>query len=291
MTEEQVFAELSSDGDTETEAAARLAAAPVTLEEDFRRTTALPPGWTLNERDLEADDMQPRRSRGEIVVGDAASFARAVEQRQLVAGGQSVGGLAPSMTLYANESTQTLVAILNDDDGSLAGWRDYRVRLQLIHTPEWVHWMNGDGAQMGQEAFAEHVENGLTELLEPEAAEMLEIAQRFHATTAAQFKSARRLSSGEQQFAYEETVNADAGTIEIPQRLKIAVAPFYGSARYEIGAWFRWRLPTRDRVTMGYKLDRPNDVIRAAFVDQVNVAREALGGTEVINGPAPQPTS
>jgi len=249
----------------------------VIIGTDEETVTALPPNWRLETTDHRADADAPTRSKGTVNVHDAKSFATAVRLRSA----------EPSAVVYADETQAALVAVLNDDDVEGGpGWRDYRVSLALVPTPEWSHWRTKDGLMQTQDQFAQHVEDGITELVEPEAATMLEIAQQFHATTTARFKTARRLASGEQQFGYEEDIEATAGTIEIPQRLKLVVRPFYGASQYEVGAWFRFRL-NRDVFTLGYKLDRPHEIERAAFADIRNEVETDLGSATFLSGPAP----
>lgn len=248
---------------------------PEVIAREGHLAVALPPEWTVQDVDLERDLDRPRRPRGTVHVHDAASFAGAITQRG-----------AEEATIYADDGSNALVAVLNDDQGA-PGWRDYRVALALVATPEWTRWRNRDGMQMDQAAFAEHIEDSLAELQEPAPADMLEIAQRFHATTSARFKTAQRLASGETQFAYEEELEATAGTLAIPERIKLVVAPFVGTARYELGAWLRYRVK-REAFTIGYKLDRPQDVERAAFADIRQQVQELLPDLRVIAGPAPQ---
>jgi len=268
------------------ELAARLPRPIVEVDSGSLRA-ALPPGWRLDFHDVEHRSLEPLRPRGTAYVHDAGAFLEALDRRRLHFDGAS------DPVVYADEATNSLTAILNDDAGDAAGWRDYRIELLLRTTPEWAHWRGVDGQLLAQVAFAEHIENGLAELQEPEPATMLEIAQTFHATTSAVFKSGTRLASGMNQFRYEEEDSPSAGTsgtIEIPTRLTLVVAPFYGSARYEVGAFFRYRL-SRAGLVLGYKLDRPHEVERAAFGD---IRREVENAEDVratfIAGVAPPPT-
>lgn len=251
---------------TEVDAAAELAVSPVmsTDEATDLVTVALPPGWTLNYHDPEHLFGQPRRSRGISVVHDASSFVTAVKQRWTY----DESG-EPRVVIYANEADRELVAVLNDDVGDEPGWRDYRVSLGLRVTPEWQHWKSRDGRLMAQADFAAHIEDGVNELVDPSPAAMLELAQTFHATTSAAFKSGTRLASGQVQFRYEETIDASAGgdgTVAIPEQIKLIISPFYGAPRYEVTARFRYRL-TRGEFTLGYQLDRPHRMELAAFAD------------------------
>lgn len=288
MTDETPgMVELTATGArTDVDAAAELAATPrvIAAPDQPRLTAALPPGWQFVQRDLEAWEPSPRRPHGTIDVHDAPGFIAAIGQRTASIPGEPV--------IYCDESANALVAVLNDDHGDGAGWRDYRVELQLRPTPEWTHWRRADGKLVSQAEFAAHIEDGLTELVEPAPADMLEIAQTFTATVDAKFRSGARLSSGAQQFTYEEDVAAaagSAGTIEVPNRLQIVVAPFYGASRFEVGAWLKFRL-NRDKFSIGYKLDRPHEVERAAFSEIRAKVTTDLPSLTVVSGPAPSPT-
>lgn len=261
----------TDDRRTDVDAAAELSAQPVYTRLDAGEvvSAAVPPDWTRETIDLERYADTPRRSAGTVRVHDSAGFVAAVQKR------------APGveeLTLYADEETTALVAVLNDDTSVTPGWRDYRVELSLRKRPEWVHWRSLDGHLVSQERFAAHVEDGLEELVRPGAAEMLDLAQTFHATTAARFKGGHRLASGARQFVYEEDVDASAGPggeVAIPETFELAVRPFFGSDRFAVDARFRFTLKAGD-LSLGYKLNRPDDVERAAFLAVVTAVGAEL---------------
>lgn len=261
--------------DTEAEAVEALAAQPVVSVADRgKHYLSLPPAWTTQTIDTEPSQPAPYRSRGIIAVQDAASFVRACAQRSEMA------------VVYADPSKAALVAVLNDDQGAQPGWRDYRVALSLVPTPEWTHWRQSDAAWMAQSEFAEHIQDGLTEISVPSAADMLEIAQTFQAHTSAEFKSGNRLANGQVQLVYTEDIAGTAGgagQLQIPERIELELSPFYGSAPIVVAAWFRYRL-VRDKLTLSYKLDRPHEVERAAFDTVVDQVRAAMTEATFING-------
>lgn len=274
---------------TDTDAIAELAAsaATPTVVEGFDgddatpRLVALPPDWSTTLHDPERTADAPRRPVATVQVHDAASFAAAVTRRQ------DEENYTP--VVYADEETLALVAVLNDDQHGRGGWRDHRVELALRRTVEWTHWKNADGRLLEQEDFAEFIEAGLTEIQDPPPATMLELAQTFQASTAGRFKGGTRLQTGVRQFLYEEEVDASAGpggTIAIPETIKLAVRPFYGSDRYQVDARFRYRLRT-GHLTLGYKLDRPHEVERSAFTAVRDGVAELLKDVDVIAGRAP----
>lgn len=252
---------------TEAEAVAALVAQPAVYPVDaFTETVVAPPEWTVDTLDHEHLADKPRRAIASVAVRDAAGFAAAVGQRRYQA-----------VALYADDETMALTAILNDDYGQVAGWRDNRVALALRRTPEWTHWKSKDGQMLDQKAFALHIEDGLHEVVEPAAADMLDLAQTFEATTSAKFKGGQRLKSGERQFVYEEEIDATGGTgqVAIPDTFTLRVAPFYGSPPVAIVARFRFTLRA-NVLQLGYKLDRPAEVERAAFAATVEEVEKAL---------------
>lgn len=248
---------------TESSTGAVLAGKPSVLRQDEGTDSmlvALPIGWRSEEFDFERYTANPRRSKGTVRVNTAESFVIAVHDRDAPD--------KPAPTIYADPERHGLIAILNDDRGSDTGWRDYRVELALRNTQEWGHWLSHDGQLLSQEKFAQHMEDGIPELRNPPAADVLDLAQTFHATTAARFKSGRRLASGETQFVYEEEIDAKAGTagtLAIPSELELELAPFYGSALVPVKAHFRYRLNRDAGLQLGYKIVRPHEVEDAAF--------------------------
>lgn len=232
--------------------------------------------WDVQSTD-DPHPPRPRRAVGTLDVHDAESFDLALGQR---------GGL--SAPIYANEETMSLVAVLNDDD-EMPGWRDHRVSLALRRTPEWADWCNGQGLG-AQQRFAERIEDGEPEIVQPAAADMLTIAQTFYASVGVNFRSANRLANGETQFAYEEDVKASAGskpgTIAIPETFRIRVRPFIGSDAYEVTARLRYRLKGGE-LSIGYTLVRPDEVERDAFRQAVAEVTNRLADATILRGPAP----
>jgi uncharacterized protein YfdQ (DUF2303 family) len=170
-------------------------------------------------------------------------------------------------TVWVHPTEGRVVCVLNDHSAESAEWGDHRVELTLLVTDEWKFWLARDGQLTGQEEFAEHIEDGVRQIVEPEAATMLEIAQSIHATTKASFRSATRLADGEVQMAYDEEVEASAGRkgeLSIPREFVLALPPFVGEEPYKLTARLRYRLNS-GTLRIGYRLDQPDAVVRDAL--------------------------
>jgi uncharacterized protein YfdQ (DUF2303 family) len=241
------------------------------------------------------DPACPARSAGTIHVYDARSFADAVKQR--VAAAETV--------VYVDETTRAMTAVLNDDGVGTPQHRDYRVALALRLTPEWEAWVDGQGLG-SQERFAERIEDGEPEIVAtklsddgpptPTAADMLEIAQTFHAASDVQFKSGTRLADGTTQLVFEENVQAHAGangSLKVPEVFTLALAPFAGADLFRVHCKVRYRIVRQGNkageLQIGYVMVRPDDVLKAAFATVTEATAELLDSTLFLAGPAPAP--
>ena len=200
---------------------------------------------------------------------------------------------AHATTLWGDRDAGRITAVLNDhasDDGShTAGWRDHRAVLQLRHTEGWQAWTGFAGTWHDQEIFAGFLEDRAPEVDNPSGAELLEVATSIHATTGAAMKSAIRLDNGEVQVTYEETIDARAGRagkLTIPTRIQLALAPFEGVAPYRVDARFRYRV-ANGALKLSVILDRPSDVLRAAFGAITEEVEGAVGLPVLMGTPAP----
>ena len=263
------------------------AAAIAKLAEQGTRPIALDEAYYLPATgelvSLEPFEDEPRAKRGTVQAHDAASLIAYTKRHADV----------DETVVYVDRRAGTIVAVLDDhrrydaDDGiEIAGWADHVARWTAKPTPEWTRWLTASGNLLGQEQFAELIEDGAAEITRPPAADMLELAQTFHASKSVTFQSSRRLASGESQFVYVEELEARAGqtqTLTVPQTFELAVIPFDGAARYKLVARLRYRLDG-GRLRIGYVLDRPDDVWLAAIDDVTQAVREGVDPLPVLNG-------
>lgn len=204
----------------------------------------------------------PRRAKGCAQLGTVESFAAYVK---------ALGGGAEFPT-YANGLTVTTV--FNGHQAVDApGHGDLRAKFTAQHTPGWLRWAGVSGKMLTQVQFAEHVEDCLADIAEPDGATLLELATTFEANTQVTFKQSTRLQNDQRRLTYEETVEARAGNtgqLEVPERLVLALQVFEGEDPIPVTCRLRYKI-TGEGLRIGIILDRADDVVRDAF-DQV-VAR------------------
>ncbi|MFF9200001.1 DUF2303 family protein [Streptomyces sp. NPDC014779] len=247
---------------------AQHAAAPVALEVGKYHVVRTADGFRTIDLTTPEHTGVPDRKTGTTTVRDAVSFAAYFTKHA-----------DDDTELYADADRLTVTAVLDAHTATTARWSGHRLTLQLRKTESWTQWLEHDGRLMQQEQFAEFLEDHLPELLEPSAADMLEIAQSIQGATKVEWQNSTRLSSGQRQFTYAETVQAKAGQrgqLTIPETFVIGLVPFEGSEGYKLTARFRYRITKDGGLTLGYKLERPSDIIRTAFRDVVNAIGEQI---------------
>lgn len=214
------------------------------------------------------------RKTGRTVVRDATSFLTYYAKHH-----------DDASEIYSDVEQLTVTAVLNAHSAQDADFGDHRLHLALRKTTAWEEWLSLDGKLVDQDRFANFLEDHLPNLVDPDAATMLEIAQSIKATTKAEFQSSSRLSSGERKFAFVEDTKASAGAkgdLAIPETFRIAVPPFEGADAYTMTARFKYRLD-RGTLTLGFKLEQPEERARAAFGDVLASISEGID-TPILNG-------
>lgn len=245
-------------------------------------SVTVPNGYTRETVDLRDYLPAPDRAVGTVTTQTVESFSAYVKRHDN----------SDASTVWVDADRGVLVAVL-DDHSSIAegfdeaGWREHRAVLTLTPTDEWRHWTGvRNGALMDQEAFAEHIEDGQVEIVKPAAAELLEIVMSMQGSTNAEWKSAKRLHDGSVQFLYSEDATATAGgkgELEIPQTFELLIRPFRGEEPVAMTARLRYRVKS-GKLSIGYKLDRPNDV-KSDAIDLITARlAEQFGADRVFTG-------
>lgn len=273
---------MSTTGTTESEVVAALAQQASTPEQ-------LIPGeiYAVADNDggtklLSTDEFAetPRHAAAGRTVTDAASFVAYIG-RHVRAGTE----------VYAHTNSSSVVAVIDSHEGGAGGpgWQKHKLTLSLEHAKAWIAWTARDlganpKAWMDQQEFAEFIEDRALDVIEPDHARLIELATKFEASTKVEFGSAVRLDNGEVKFEYSETVGprkGNKGEIDLPKELKLGLRPYIGGPIYYVWAQLRYRIRP-EGLALGFALQRPENILEAAFADIVTEIRD--GKTETRDG-------
>lgn len=218
-----------------------------------------------------AREALPRRKQGITVLHDAESFIAFFNRHK-----------DGARSIYAALNPLGFIGLLNEHSDESAAWRDFGCRYTPVHSPEWKEWIEHSGKKFeSNDQFAVWLEDNLADVTDPPNSSLLEIALNFRVNQAASFSNAVRLSDGDTQFSFTNTVegsstNGQGGQVKIPEIITIDMPVFEGanSPKYELKAKFRYRL-SGGRLNIWFELVRPHKVVEAAFkamVDQIQTA-------------------
>lgn len=234
----------------------------------------LPEGYEA--KSMEEGLPAPTRARGGVVLRDTASFTAVVIDRK-----------ADSTRLYGKLSPPCFTAVFNDTTGKGPGWRDDRAIYACPVSVEWQRWTASNGKQMNQEAFAQFIEDNAADCVTPDAATMIEVSRTLEAKKKVNFASGIRLSNGQSELTYEETVSGTAGKgkFTVPEEFVIGVSVLEGGPKYAVTARLRYRIADQGKLIMWFDLLRPHKVLEDA-VREVWHQIQTETGLTILNGDA-----
>lgn len=260
------------------ETLAREIKAPISFPAETEHVTriALPPGWSLAERDDEKLQMTPRRKRAKVRMHDDASFIDYVKRH---------GSLAYSTVWCEADYVAGKVgftAIVNDHgEEEDPHWRDHTASYTPTFSAEWRDWIGSNKKAFGQADFAAFIEEKLKDIASaeglPTGAQMLEMALSFEANQDMRFKSAIRLQNGGVQMSFvQDDDDQTLAKMQLFERFAIGIPVFWNGDAYRIDARLRYRV-REGKLTFWYELVRQDKVLESAAVTLVEKIRHQTG--------------
>lgn len=192
---------------------------------------------------------------------------------------------------YLDRESVKLTVLFDDDRDREPQWRRHRAWVDFVYSEDWVRWIGVDRQVMEQSRFAEFLEDNVAAVVDPTAADILEMVSNFESVTTTTFKSAKRLQDGRRELIYREDGVGDL-SVTVPQSFRIGVPVFKGiDQAYAITARLKYRARNGE-VTFCIELERIDLVLEAAFGDlaeRFEVAHEGFVGfaPQVLRGRPP----
>lgn len=286
--------------DTETDAAARLAAAairqPQIIEQGGRKFLIVPDNYNHHEITdpfgLATDPLAFIRQGVTLQAVDSlVDYTNRFKSEDTV--------------LFADIANNRIVAIIDyhappevisDTIAQQAGAAHgaHRAAMVLPFSEEWGTWKAISGKLMPQKEFARFLEENAGDVSAPSGADLLEICRDMQAVRQADFRRVVRTNGDDESFEYAENSEAKTkgGTVEVPTRFMLNIPVYFDSRYVEVSAFLRWKLDD-GQLLLGIALHRPEHVRQAMFkeiVDDVGHRTECpvvYGAPDVPVGGAP----
>ena len=210
----------------------------------------LPEGATIQS--LEQFQVAPNRSRGHHVFVETSSLADYYTEHS-----------APGTMVEANYKGGKIKVTLDGDAPAAPGFKDHTATFQAEVAPKLAAWLAISGKPLGQVAFGEFLEDRAVDVVQPDAATIMEMVMTFDATKKVSFKQSTRLSDGQRQFQYVEE-NETRGAVTLPERITIRTPIYRGQEAQDVLFLLRYRIEDgslRFTVSMHNK----DEVMQSAF--------------------------
>lgn len=244
----------------------------------FAAAGALVP-FVIHDKDQIVVDLEkllpaPTRKRGNTVVGDEASFCAVVTKHS-----------DANTVIYGSKNPPSFKAVFNDHSAGQPGWKDHTAIYPCPLSIEWQKWTGANGRRMTQEDFATFIEDNSLDCRAPDSATMIEISRTLEAKKKVNFASGIRLSNGDNELTFEETISGTAGKgkLQIPETFTIGIPVLEGGAPYEVTARLRYRIGEAGKLSMWFDLLRPHKIVEDA-TNELWARIEANLGATILNG-------
>ena len=152
--------------------------------------------------------------------------------------------------VFASLAGNSVTAIIDwhGGDECVGGFARHQVILPLRYSEQWKAWAKINGQHIQQKALAEFIEEYLGDIVEPDAAAVLETVLTLSGKKSVNYKNATRLANGDVSLVWEETTDAKAGQkgdLKVPSELKLRLPVYAGceeETTFEIRAMFRYHI-------------------------------------------------
>lgn len=216
----------------------------------------------------------PRRKRAKVNLYETNSFIDYVN-RHKIAGSTHLFGQATELggSFSATFDYHGAERGASPTPAPAPGWGEHTAMLSLETTPEWRRWVGNNAKLLTQEQFAEFIEDNQLDIIEPAAAEILDMAQLLIGKKTVNFRGGKNLKNGSIQLEYTETIEVTGNNATtrrddamiVPDKFKLGLVPFVGASGVEIEARLRFRIGDSGKLSFAYILNRPYKVIEEAF--------------------------
>lgn len=243
--------------------------------EGQRATQVLvPEGYELQVLSADHKFGHPEFVKALVETASVESFIRYIENTL----GEGVT-IFIDRTVDSGKIAMRMIAFMDFNTPEKPGNLFHVVRLTMEYSDQMDVWIKHHNQWMTQVEFAEFIEDNGTDVVQPDTATMLEIAQTLTGTVRSNFDHSERLQNGDTKLLWTKSTDATArgkdGEIEIPPKFTILCPVYVGQMATQIPIRLRFRI-NEDGVTFKYLLPRQADLLLPQQKDVIENVQERL---------------
>lgn len=189
----------------------------------------------------------------------------------------------PSTRMFCDVKTREISAILDYHEADGAGGSAVRrcehiAALKPQRSVEWLAWMGVNEKLLGQNEFAEFLEENAIDIASPDPASILEVVMGLQVRKTIDVESATNLGNGFSQFRFSEegSTKVKNREVTVPTRIVVNIPIFTGGTRRDVNILFRYRAENGIRFMI--KIVRTEEILLDAFQQ---ITREAAAASSL----------
>jgi len=211
----------------------------------------VPEGYRIEA--LESLQDAPNRVRERRCFRDTASLAKYLNRFQ-----------TPTSILFSAPTSQKITAVIDyhgSQDDPKHG--DHSATFDAQWGSHYALWRKASGQTMSQVKAGLFLEERAIDVIEPDAASIMDMVMNFDALKKVTFKQSTRLHDGQRQFTYNEE-NEVRGNVTLPERIKLRIPVFDGQEPDVFLVRVRYRIEDGS-LMFSFEIHDQDDLERTAF--------------------------
>lgn len=240
------------------------AKAPAHDTPDGGKLVIVPQGY----RTEHIDPAMPPRIKQAVTLHDRDSFIAYVNRFK-----------TPDTRIFAEpgflaSGQAKIVAVIDYHGAAKADHGGHSATYAPRYSDQWNRWRNACAQPMRQAEFAEFVEEVRGDIVNPEAAKLLDIVRTFKASKRVEFDSVTYQPNGDVKLGYEERTEQKGTSGALPETMEIGIPVYFRGTAYKVPVLVRYKVG-QGAVAFQLKLDRADIIEDAAFGELTKAIGEA----------------
>lgn len=167
-----------------------------------------------------------------------------------------------------------VVAVLDYHEPEKADHGQHVATYLPRYSEQWQRWQKACAAGLFKQAqFAEFVEEVRADIVDPDAARLLDIVRTFKASKRVEFDSVVYQPNGDVKLAYDERTEQKGSSGVLPEQMTLGIPVYFRGTGYKVPVFVRYRVEG-GAVGFGLKIDRADVIEDAAFGELTAAVKE-----------------
>jgi len=229
----------------------------------------VPEGYSLQS--LEAYQDQANRIRAKQSFADVKSLVEYLKRFE---------DETPFVT--ADYEAMKLNVVLDYSGNLNPQHHDHSAAFQARLSSKFAAWDKICNKALSQIELGHFLEKRAVDVVNPDAADIIEMVMKFEATKTVEFKTATRLQDGSRQITFVEDA-VQRGSITLPDHITLMLPVLNGSDPQPIKVWLRFRIEEA-KLKLILEIHDRDELLRDAFDRSVDAFKVALPFTVHVTG-------